>query len=64
MREQESRWGEGCLTFTQTGMIKQVCRGRAIAKSRTRVSEISFGSEYCESPLSEIEVIQTLQGAS
>ena len=24
--------------------IKQVCRGWAIAKSRTRVSEISFGS--------------------
>ena len=31
-------------TLTWTGMIKQVCRGWAIAKSRTRVSEISFGS--------------------
>ena len=34
----------GCLTFTQTGMIKQVCRGQAIAKSRTRVSEINSSS--------------------
>ena len=25
-------------------MIKQICRGWAIAKSRTRVSEISFSS--------------------
>ena len=29
---------------TQTGMIKWVCRGWAIAKSRTRVSEISSSS--------------------
>ena len=36
--------GGGCLTFTQTGMIKQVCRSWAIAKSRTRVSEISSSS--------------------
>ena len=44
MQEQQSRWGGGCLTFTWTGMIKQVCRGWAIAKSRTRVSEISSSS--------------------
>ena len=31
-------------TFTQTGMIKQVCRGWAVAKSRARVSEISSSS--------------------
>ena len=30
--------------YTWTGMIKQVCRGWAIAKSRTRVSEISSSS--------------------
>ena len=34
----------GCLTFTQTGMIKQVCRGQVIAKSRTRMSEINSSS--------------------
>ena len=34
-------------------MIKQVCRGWVIAKSRTRVSEISSSSYYCKSPLSE-----------
>ena len=34
-------------------MIKQVCRGWAIAKSRTRVSEIKSISQYCKSPLSE-----------
>ena len=34
-------------------MIKQVCRGLAIAKSRTRVNEISSSSLYCQSPLSE-----------
>ena len=36
--------GRGCLTFTRAGMIKQACRGRAIAKSRTRVSETSSSS--------------------
>ena len=36
-------------TFTWTGVIKQVCRGWAVTKSRTRVSEISSSS----SPLSE-----------
>ena len=30
--------------YTWTEMIKQVCRGWAIAKSRTRVGEISFSS--------------------
>ena len=34
------KMGGECLTFTQTGMIKQVCRGQAVAKSRTRASEI------------------------
>ena len=34
-------------------MIKQVCRGLAIANSRTKVSEISSGSSYCEASLSE-----------
>ena len=38
------KMGRGCLTFTWTGMIKQVSRGWAIAKSRTRVSEISSSS--------------------
>ena len=41
-------------------MIKQVCRfagARAIPKSRTRVSEISSSSKYCESPLFETYVI-------
>ena len=37
----EVKMGGGCLTFTQTGMIKQVCRGQVIAKSRTRMSEIN-----------------------
>ena len=32
---------------------KAVCRGWAIAKSRTRVSEIKSISQYCKSPLSE-----------
>ena len=41
MQEQQSRWGGGCLTLTQIGMIKQVCRGWAIAKSRTRIGEIT-----------------------
>ena len=53
MRGQQSRWGGGCLTFTQTGMIKQVCRGLAVAKSRTKVSEIISSSYYFKSPLSE-----------
>ena len=30
--------------YTQTGMIKLVCKGWAVAKSRTRVSEISSSS--------------------
>ena len=30
--------------YTRTGMIKQACRGWAIAKRRTRVSEISSSS--------------------
>ena len=30
-----------------------VCRGWAIAKSRTRVNEINSSSQYCKSPLSE-----------
>jgi len=34
--------GGGCLAWT--GMIKQVCRGWTIAKSRTRVSEINSSS--------------------
>ena len=38
------KMGVGSLTFTQTGMIKRVCRGWAIAKSRTRVSKINFSS--------------------
>ena len=38
------KMGVGCLTFTQTGMMKRVCRGWAIAKSRTSVSEISSNS--------------------
>ena len=41
-------------------MIKWVCGfagARAIAKSRTRVSEISSSSYYCESPLSETYMI-------
>ena len=33
------KMGRGCLAWT--GMIKQVCRGWEIAKSRTRVSEIN-----------------------
>ena len=45
--------GGGYLIFTRTFMIKQICRGLAIAKSRTRVSEISSSSWYCDSPLSE-----------
>ena len=40
MWEQQSRWGGECLIFTQTGMIKQVCRAWAIANSLTRVSEL------------------------
>ena len=46
--------------YTQTGMIKQVCGfagTRVIAKSRTRVSELSCSSKYCEFPLSETYVI-------
>ena len=54
MREQQSRWGGGCLTLTQIGMIKQVFRGQAVAKSRARVSKISSRSWYCVSSLSEI----------
>ena len=50
---QWSRWGGGCLVFIWTGTIKQVCRVWAIAKSRTRVSEIKSISQYCKSPLSE-----------
>ena len=38
------KMGRGCLTFTQTGTIKQVCEGWAVAKSKTRVSEISSSS--------------------
>ena len=38
MWEQQSKWGGGCLAWT--GVIKQVCRGWAIAKSKARVSEI------------------------
>ena len=34
-------------------MIKQVCKGLAVTKSRTRVSEIISSSYYCKSPLSE-----------
>ena len=34
-------------------MIKQVCKGLAVAKSRTRVSEIISSSYYYKSPLSE-----------
>ena len=40
----EVKMGGGCLTFTQTGMIKQVCRGWAIAKSRTKATEIRSSS--------------------
>ena len=46
--------------YTWTGMVEQVCglaRARAIAKSRTKVSEISSSSQYCESPLSETYMI-------
>ena len=46
--------------YTQTGMIKQVCGfagATVIAKSRTRVSEISSSSKYCEFSLSETNVI-------
>ena len=50
---QQSRLRGWCLTLTRTDMIKQVCRGWVIAKSRTRVSEISSSSYYCKSPLSE-----------
>jgi len=41
-------------------MIKRVCGfagARAIAKNRTRVSEISSSFKYCESPLSETYVM-------
>ena len=38
------KMGGVCLTFTQTGVIKQVCRAWAIAKSRTRLGEISSSS--------------------
>ena len=38
------KMGRGMPDFIQTGMIKQVCRGWAIAKSRTRVSEINSSS--------------------
>ena len=41
----------GCLAWT--GMIKQVCRGWAIANSRTRVSETSSNFWDGKSPLSE-----------
>ena len=40
--------GRRCLAWT--GMVKQVCRGRAIAKSRTWVSETNSSSSYCKSP--------------
>ena len=43
-REQQSRWEGGCLIFTWTGMIKQVCKSWAVAKSRAWVSEISSSS--------------------
>ena len=46
--------------YTPTGMIKQVCGfvgARVIAKSRTRVSELSSSSKYCEFSLSETYVI-------
>ena len=36
------KMARGCLTWT--GMIKQVCRGWVIAKSRTRGSEINSNS--------------------
>ena len=50
----------GYSFYTQTGMIKQVCGfagARVIAKSRTRVSELSSSSKYCEFSLSETHVI-------
>ena len=58
------KMGRGYLNFAhRIGVIKQVCRGRAIAKWRTMVGEISSSSEYCKPPLSGYVtyVIQTLQ---
>ena len=36
--------GKGMPDLYWTAMIKQVCRGWSVAKSRTRVSEISSSS--------------------
>ena len=53
--------------ISRTSFCAKDCRGWAIVKNRTRVSEISSSSYYCKSPLSETTVtymIQTLQEAS